>query len=53
MNRKFLEENFNVLFSQSQDLEVLQELFAGLCDQELMIDRDENVLYTIAFKLPF
>ena len=51
MNKSFLKENFNDLLSYSDDLEVLQDLFMYLYNQEVWIDKKENVLYSTVFDL--
>jgi hypothetical protein len=51
MNEEYLKENFNDLLSYSNDLEVLQDLFMYLYDQEIWIDKYEKVLYSTVFTL--
>ena len=53
MNKDFLKENFNDLLSYSDDLEVLQDLFMYLYNQEVWIDEKEQVLYSTTFNLSF
>ena len=51
MDKKFLKEHFSDLLSYSDDLEVLQDLFMYLYDQEVWIDRNEKVLFSTVFNL--
>lgn len=51
MDINFLKENFNDLLSYSDDLEVLQDLFMYLYNQEVWMDKKENVLYSTVFNL--
>lgn len=51
MDKKYLKENFNDLLSYSDDLEILQDLFMYLYNQEVWIDWNEKVLYSTVFNL--
>ena len=51
MDKEYLKENFNDLLTYSDDLEILQNMFMHLYDQEMWIDIDENVLYSTTFNL--
>lgn len=51
MDKEYLKENFNDLLSYSEDLEVLQDLFMHLYNQEVWIDRNEQVLYSTVFNM--
>lgn len=51
MDREYLKENFNDLLSYSDDLEILSDLFMYLYDQDVWIDRNEDVLYSTVFNL--
>lgn len=53
MDKKYLKENFNDLLSYSEDLEVLSDLFMYLYQQEVWIDRTEQVLYSTVFNMSF
>ena len=53
MTREYLKENFNDLLSYSEDLEVLQDLFMYLYNQEVWIDKNEQVLYSTVFNMSF
>lgn len=51
MDKEYLKENFNDLLSYSEDLEVLSDLFMYLYQQEVWIDRTEQVLYSTVFNM--
>lgn len=51
MDKEYLKENFNDLLSYSEDLEILQDLFMYLYNQEVWIDKNEQVLYSTVFNM--
>ena len=51
MDKEFLQENFSDLWSYSNDLEVIQDLFMYLYNQEMWIDKKANVLFSTTFNL--
>ena len=51
MDKEYLKENFNDLLSYSEDLEVLQDLFMHLYNQEVWIDKNEQILYSTVFNM--
>ena len=53
MDKEFLKEYFNDLLDYSEDLEILQDLFLYLYQQEVWIDKTEQVLYSTVFNMSF